>query len=207
MIKAILFDADGVLFDSFEGNLKFFQDLLGKFGHAQPTREEFMPYFGSNMRTIIKDFSKLERDEEIDTIWKAGKDRVVPYPMHLLRSPEGLEEAIKTLNENYTLGVVTSRAGDNVFETQELKGLMHLFKVVVGYLDTDQHKPHPAPLLFALGKLGLNPDEAIYVGDTPTDVAAARAAGMKVISFGADIPGSSGFVMSFNDLPEMIKKI
>ena len=207
MIKAILFDADGVLFDSFEGNLKFFQDLLQKFGHEAPTREEFSPHFGSNMRKIIRDFSKLESEDDIDIIWKAGKDRDVPYPMHLLRSPVGLEEAIRTLNETYTLGVVTSRVSDNVFETPELKELKHLFQVVVGYLDTDQHKPHPAPLLFALGKLGLNPDEAIYVGDTSTDIAAARAAGMKVIAFGGNIPGANAYTESFKDLPDIIIKI
>ena len=51
------------------------------------------------------------------------------------------------------------------------------FDVVVGAEDTSRHKPHPEPLLYALDRLGAEPSEAAYVGDSPFDVEAAKAAG------------------------------
>ena len=49
--------------------------------------------------------------------------------------------------------------------------------MVVGAEDTTRHKPHPEPLLHALERLGAGPAEAAYVGDSPFDVASAKAAG------------------------------
>lgn len=58
-------------------------------------------------------------------------------------------------------------------------GIDGLFGVVVGYEDTEEHKPHPAPFLKALERLGLAPGRAIAVSDSPLDVRAARAAGVR----------------------------
>jgi beta-phosphoglucomutase-like phosphatase (HAD superfamily) len=54
MIKAVLFDVDGVLIDSFEANLKFFQRLISKAGYTPPTREEYQVAFSMNLRSAIK---------------------------------------------------------------------------------------------------------------------------------------------------------
>ena len=57
----------------------------------------------------------------------------------------------------------------------------HLFEVVVGGDETTEHKPHPAPLLLALDRLGADPADAAYVGDSPFDMQAAKAAGVYAI--------------------------
>jgi phosphoglycolate phosphatase-like HAD superfamily hydrolase len=57
----------------------------------------------------------------------------------------------------------------------------HLFETVVGGDETEQHKPHPAPLLLALERLGASPEDAAYVGDSPFDMQAAKAAGLYAI--------------------------
>jgi pyrophosphatase PpaX len=54
----------------------------------------------------------------------------------------------------------------------------HLFETVVGGDETKKHKPDPEPLLLALERLGAAPDDAVYVGDAPFDVKAAKAAGL-----------------------------
>ena len=60
MIKAVIFDIDGVLLDSFEANLKFFQDLMIKFGYLPPTKEEVPPIFHLNMWDAIRSLTKSD---------------------------------------------------------------------------------------------------------------------------------------------------
>ena len=55
--------------------------------------------------------------------------------------------------------------------------LAEQFEVVVGHDDTDRHKPDPDPVLAAVGKMGAEPADAAYVGDSPFDIQAAKAAG------------------------------
>ena len=63
-----------------------------------------------------------------------------------------------------------------------LPALEPLFEVVVGSEDTDRHKPDPAPILHALDLLGAEPADAAYVGDSPFDLRAARAAGAHAVA-------------------------
>jgi pyrophosphatase PpaX len=53
---------------------------------------------------------------------------------------------------------------------------------VVGFEDTSSHKPDPEPVLLAIEQLGGTPDEAVYVGDSPFDIRAAKAAGMFAVA-------------------------
>ncbi len=205
MIKAVIFDVDGVLLDSFEANLKFFTDLLTKFGHRPPTREEFSKFTAHHMMGFIRDFSKIKSEEEIQKIWLAGKEHKVPYPYDLLDIPDALEETIKVLHKNFSLGIVTSRA-NTVFEVSQLAPLKKYFKVLVLYGDTDKHKPDPEPLLLAAKKLKIKPEECVYVGDTESDLIATRAAGMKAIIFSKDkFKDAHAGTAIFSELPKIIE--
>jgi pyrophosphatase PpaX len=62
--------------------------------------------------------------------------------------------------------------------------LAEQFEVVVGFEDTERHKPDPDPVLAALRKLGAEPSEAAYVGDSPFDIRAAKAAGVFAVAVG-----------------------
>lgn len=209
MIKAVIFDVDGVLLDSFEANLKFFNDLLRKFGHTPPTREEYKGLMASHMKAIIKQFSKLESEDEIQKIWIVGRDKKeVPYPSHLLNLPDALEETIKILHKDFILGIVTSREGSGVYRIPQLASLKKYFKVIISFEDTNDHKPHPAPLLLAAQKLNIKPEECVYIGDTETDLKAARSAGMKAIIFSKEIfKDAHAQTVIFSKLPEIIKSI
>src|SRR4029077_16973346 len=60
--------------------------------------------------------------------------------------------------------------------------ISHLFETVVGGDETEKHKPDPAPLLLAAERMYAPPDECAYVGDSPFDIRAAKAAGMHAIA-------------------------
>jgi HAD superfamily hydrolase (TIGR01549 family) len=208
MIKAVIFDVDGVLLDSFEANLKFYQDLMVKAGYRPPTREEFPPLFHLSMMEAIKALTKSASAKEIERIWEMGKSREVKYPIELLKMPEQAESVIDTLNKDFILGIVTSRIKEAVYEVPALAKLEKYFKTAVSYQDTVNHKPHPEPLLLAAQKLNISPNDAVYIGDVENDVIAGKAAGMKVVIYSKNKFGNADICISdFSKLPEVIKSL
>lgn len=207
MIKAIIFDIDGVLLDSFEANLKFFSDLMTNFGYNPPNKEQFVELFHRPMKHVIEIFTKAD-EKKVEKIWQAGKDKEIPYAHELLRTPEYLEITISALNKKYTLGIVTGRVRESVYSIVQLANLKQYFKVVVAFQDTENHKPHPEPLLLAARKLGVKPEECVYIGDVENDIKAARAAGMKIIIYSKNrFNQADACTSSFIKLPKLISSL
>ncbi len=208
MIKAVIFDVDGTLLDSFEANLKFFQNLMAAAGHPGLTREQYLSLYHINMRDVIRTLLASAPEEEITRIGEMGRSRAVEYPMALAHMFDGAAEAIKILSENYLLGIATSRLRDNIYEVPELAALRRYFRVTIGYEDTAEHKPDPAPLILAARQLGVLPEESVYVGDAATDLQSARAAGMKMILYSKHpVAGADAATDSFVRLPELIASL
>jgi phosphoglycolate phosphatase-like HAD superfamily hydrolase len=208
MIKAVIFDVDGVLLDSFEAGLKFFQDLLIASGYEPHTREEHSKLFHLTMKETIRHLTKSESEEEINKIWEMGKIRAVPYPLHLLKMPKDSEKTVIGLSKKYFLAIVTSRVKTSIYEFPKLAALEKYFKATISYQDTVNHKPHPEPLLLAASRLGVEPDECVYVGDLENDLTAARNAGMKFILYSKKkLKGADACTSSFKALPELINKL
>lgn len=208
MIKAVLFDVDGVLLDSFEANLDFFSNLMVKAGYQGPTREQYKKMFYLPMWDVIGVLTQSDSHDEIKRIWEMGRARDTFYDHNLLTLPEMAEEVIATLSASYRLGVVTGRIKESVFEFPALKALEESFSVVVSYEDTEHHKPHPEPLLLAAQRLNVSPSECIYIGDQETDMQAANAAGMKNILFSPSLNSANSIrATSFSQLSEIISRL
>lgn len=208
MIKAIIFDVDGVLIDSLNANVKFYQDLLVHVGYKSPPRSEIFKLLHLPMMDVIKILTKLTSEKEIKRIWQIGKSRSVPYPYDLVSTPKDLEQTIKDLNKKYSMGIVTSRIKGGVFTVPQLANLKQYFKVVIYYEDTKKHKPNPDPLLLAAEKLKMMPESIIYIGDMESDIQAAKAAHMKIILYRSkNLFNARHWTHSFNLLPKLISSI
>ncbi|HZE87013.1 MAG TPA: HAD family hydrolase [Methylomirabilota bacterium] len=206
MIKAVIFDIDGVLFDSFDANLKFFQSLFTLAGHKPPAKEDYQPLVHLSMHDVIKVLTNAS-DEETKKIWELGRSDKVPSVDHLIRMPKGIKETILQLHKNYLLGIVTSRIKEKVY-VAGLSELQHCFEVAIAYQDTMNHKPHPEPLLLACKKLDIKPQDAVYIGDTESDVIAGKAAGMKVVNYTKNkYKNADAHTYSFKELPKIIQKL
>ena len=105
-------------------------------------------------------------------------------PLHReLQACDGVLDVLAELKgEGRRLGVVTAKRRATVGLAFAVLPLEEYFDAVVGSDDTKRHKPHPDPLLLALETLGAQPDEAAYVGDSPFDVQAAKAAGLFAVA-------------------------
>lgn len=208
MIKAVIFDVDGVLIDSFEVNLRFIQRLMIKAGYGPPTREEYKSVFAMTLMDAIRTLIEPASEEEVKRIWKIGRGREVKYEADLLVMPKGAGKVIENMNKDYALGIVTSRVKECVYEAPELAELAKHFQVTVSYQDTANHKPHPEPLLLAASKLGVGPEECVYIGDVSSDLKAGQAAGMKVIIYSKNKPTQAdAWTTSFTELPSLVSSL
>lgn len=208
MIKAVVFDVDGVLIDSFDANLKFFQDLLTKAGYSPPTKEKYLPIFHLSMLDVIKHLTKLSSNEKINRVWEMGRSPEFKYPNHLLKPQKNLRKTIRKLNDEYLMGIVTNRIKEGIYKIPVVSKLQKYFQTIISWEDTINHKPHPEPLILACKKLNVMPAEAVYIGDAETDLIAGKAAGMKVIYFSQKKhENADATTLEFEKLPELIKSL
>lgn len=182
MIKAVLFDMDGVLVDSREANRKFKIELFKRAGYGDIDLEH-IEGFHKPMQTVITEAlaSKGVTDKtEIDRVFGLMFDSAV-REVQDFKFPKDLESTLEELGKRFDLGIVTSRIRFGIDEIFKLRPIEKYFDVVISFDDCLNHKPHPEPLQKALQKLKLSPAEAIYIGDSDTDIIAASAIDMPSI--------------------------
>jgi len=120
-----------------------------------------------------------ERAEELVRVYREHNE-----PLHDdLVAFEGIEGVLERLkSERRRLGIVTAKRRRTVDLAFSLLPLERYFDTVVTAEQTKQHKPHPEPVLAALERLGSSPDEAAFVGDSPFDMGAGKAAGVFTVA-------------------------
>ena len=176
---AVLFDLDGTLIDS--GAM-----ILASMRHATravlrreiPDEQLLATVGGSGLReqmTVVD----ADRADELVTAYREHNE-----PLHAeLRGFPGVERVLAELRSGARkLGVVTAKRRATVELAFAVLPLGRFFDVVVGWDDSERHKPHPDPVLVGVERLGAEAAEAAYVGDSPFDVAAARAAGVFAVA-------------------------
>ncbi len=187
MKTAVLFDFDGTLVDTTEMIHQSMRHAASTvLGRKDIPRETLLAYVGQ----------PLQRQMERIDAEKAGL-LLEAYRRHheenhdaLIDEFPGIVEALSRLRSAGTkVAVVTSKRRVSVeMALNNFPGLRDVVDRFVTMEDTKEHKPHPEPLLRGLKLLGGVPkDEAAYVGDSPFDVEAARAAGLTsvAVSWGA----------------------
>ncbi len=119
----------------------------------------------------------------VDDLVEAYREHNVPLHSELEAFWEVVEVLPRLRAEGRRLGIVTAKRHASVqLAFDQLPGLEANFDVVVGAEDTKRHKPDPEPLLAALDRLGASSADAAYVGDSPFDIRAAKAAGVMAVA-------------------------
>jgi pyrophosphatase PpaX len=171
----VLFDLDGTVIDSGAIILASMRHAAREVLGVEVPDEQLMAAVGgpgleAQMRALSPD-----RADELVTVYRAHNE-----PLHdELVCCAGMDEVLVQLkDEGRRLGIVTAKRRQTVELAFARIPIEHLFETVVGGDETKKHKPDPEPLLLALERLGAAPDDAVYVGDAPFDVKAAKAAGL-----------------------------
>ena len=174
----VLFDLDGTVVDS--GGI-----ILASMRHATRTvldreipDEELMAAVGGpGLEAQMRAFAP-DRVDELVRVYREHNE-----PLHDgLESFLGIADVLVALkDEGRKLGIVSAKRRRTVELAFARVPLGHLFDVVVGGDDTVRQKPDAEPLLHALARLGAEPADAAYVGDSPYDMEAARAGGLYAV--------------------------
>ena len=174
-LKAVLFDLDGTLIHSVDHIVDCWQHTARTCLGREMTREEILPTLG---RTLYDAFEEIApgRSDELYEVYRAHQ--VVTHDS-TVTMVEGTRETLEALKKaGMLLGVVTAKKLVTAMRGIDLFGLAAYFDTIVTLEDSSKHKPSPEPLLVAAQKLGIRPEEAVYVGDARVDIEAGHAAGM-----------------------------
>lgn len=172
-IKAVLFDYDGTLRDSRSLIYASLEHTFTEHGLPAPTKDELAPHI--HHHSFVHE--ALAPEVPYDDFEGVYRDKVNEL-MPTVKLYDGAEELLHKLDQaDYKLGLVTA-AKDAAKNLEDL-GVAQLFDVVISAKDITKHKPDPEGILLAVERLGIEPGEAVYVGDMMTDMYAAQAAGLK----------------------------
>ena len=175
----VLFDLDGTVVDS--GGI-----ILASMRHATRTvlGREFSDAAlmaavgGPGLEQQMRAFGGEGHVDELIRVYREHNE-----PLHEQLLPcAGMDDVLVRLkDEGRRLGIVSAKRKRTVELAFASVAIGHLFDVVVGGDEAERQKPEPDLLLLALDRLGAEPDTAAYVGDSPFDMQAARAAGMHAV--------------------------
>jgi pyrophosphatase PpaX len=173
-LRAVLFDLDGTLIDSIDNIVACWQHTTRTLLGREIDRADVLPIIG---RTLIDSFEEMApgRGEEMLVEYRAFQATCHDDMVKLVPGTRDTLEKLKA--SGLLLGVVTSKGIVTATNGLNLFDLRPYFDVLVTLEDTTRHKPNAEPLLAACDRLGIQPDEAIYVGDAVVDILCGKAAG------------------------------
>lgn len=182
-IKAVIFDCDGVLFESQGANLAFYNRMFKHFGYEEVTSADSEKAHFCHIATssvVVQTLMREEHHEAAMTFLdQLDFCEFIPY---MVPEPH-LYEVLEQLQNEFVLGVATNR-GRSIVPVLEQFKLREYFSVVVNSHDVENPKPAPDMLLLAVERLGADCSEAVFIGDSVYDRRAAEGAKTAFIGYG-----------------------
>jgi len=188
VVTTVIYDCDGVMFESFEANFAFYSKVLERFGKSSLDRSDAetmrLLHTYSSKDVLATLFAGDPREEEALRFAATIDYReLLPY-MHM---EEGLLATLEALRGRVNLAVCTNRSTSMEMLLEDF-GLASYFSFVMTALKVANPKPHPEPLLKILEYYRIGPREALFVGDSELDRRSAEAAGVPFVAYKADLP-------------------
>ena len=175
-LAAVLFDWDGTLVDSYHADSQAYLALFREMGVPWGLRQ-LEQHYSPDWYVVYRAAGiPSTRWPEADRTWRAY------YAQHRPKLIKGARRVLGQLARRHRLGLVTSGDRNRVMRQLRDFGLLRILRTRICGGDLEEKKPHPAPLQMALRQMALEPVECVYVGDTPEDIAMARAAGVRAIA-------------------------
>jgi len=201
VLRLIIFDCDGVLFESWRANVAFYNSILASLDlpplddegrrlcHTLSSPQLYARLFGPDPALLRR-------------VTDAAR-RIDYGPFYALMEPvPALEETLTQLAARCPLALATNR-GTTVTGIVERFRLQEFFPIRVGILDVAHPKPAPDLLLACLERANVAPEAALYIGDTDLDRIAASAAGVAYVGVGP-ASGARWTITGIRQLPRLL---
>jgi phosphoglycolate phosphatase len=200
-IHVVAFDCDGVMFDSTLANRAYYNHLLKHIGQPEMTPDQFAFV---HMHTVDESLEYLIHDP--DLLSEARKHRLQMTYLSFIRHMEA-EPTLETLLDNLTpafkTAIATNRT-DTMDHVLSEHGLAGRFDIVVTASDVRYPKPHPEQLNVILAHFDIEPDQMIYIGDSPLDGEAAHAAGVPFIAYRNSDLEADKYIESLQEIEDIL---
>ncbi|MCU7924304.1 MAG: phosphoglycolate phosphatase [Candidatus Thiodiazotropha sp. (ex Dulcina madagascariensis)] len=185
--EMILIDVDGTLVDSVPDLAYCVDEMMKQLGRPPHGEAKVRNWVGNGVERLVRRALTGQLDGESD---EADYERAYPIFLDLYavntsqRSMlyPGIREGLDYLkNQGYRLGCVTNKAAQFTLPLLKDLGVDSDFEIIIAGDTLPKKKPDPMPLLHAAKSLGVDPVAALMVGDSQSDVKAARAAGFQIV--------------------------
>ncbi len=201
-IKVVAFDCDGVMFDTAEANRVYYNKILRHFGRPTLTAEQFAIV---HMHTVDESLAYLFPDEK-DLAAVQAYRRGMNYQAYLkyLTMEPHLVSLLAKIRPVMKTAIVTNRT-DTMNRLLVEFGLTGSFDLVITASDVQRPKPHPEGLIKILRYFAISPQQAVYIGDSPLDATAAKAAGITLVAYDNPRLPTDYHIVSLNQLEELLE--
>jgi phosphoglycolate phosphatase len=219
-VKAVVFDLDGTLMDSkidYEKMGNMIRELLVSMGLPEPLEDRRKVY------RVIKGGAATLREyglpeASLEATIAVMEDIMNGVELEALDTielrPHAKDAVAELHGEGLSLGVATRSHREYTVRGLEKHGMLPFFHVVVARDDVPYPKPDPRHLLHAIGLLGVDPVDTLFVGDTTTDLKTADAAGVEFLGYWRDDAwaqrlmeeGCSRIIKDLRELPRLVRE-
>ena len=176
MIRAILFDMDGVLVDSFDGWVNLVNAAAEHFGRPPISRDEFLKVYGQSTQLDVDVFFPAQSVEEVDGYYETQFGGLAEN-VKLMPGAQAVMDQMK--RQNLHTAVITNTGGGLARSILQKVDLWPAH--VIGGDEVASAKPSPDMVFLACRLLNVSAEEAVVVGDSRFDIEAAAAAGVRSI--------------------------
>jgi len=212
MIKAVVFDVDGVLIDSNGIILEAYRKTAERLRLRIPSTQEIMNLMG---RPLVEIVGTLWADANVELYTKEFR-RLFMDENLVIPEIKGAVDAVKEIRESgFRIGALSGKIMFFIKKhCREARFDINWFEAIVSFESTKKHKPDPEPLLYAISKLDVKPEETVYVGDAISDYECAKNAKVEYV---AVLTGSlrredleklevKNVINSVAELPDLLRK-
>ncbi len=204
-IKLLVFDCDGVLFDSREANRAYYNHIAQAMGRPPLSEEEFrfvhMQTAENSIRYLFRDYPEL-LNKALAYQKRLNYEKFLP----LMKPEPGLKEFISSIRPPLKTAISTNRT-TTMGKLLEIFELYPYFDLVVTALDSPKPKPHPEALTIILEHFGVNPKETLYIGDSEVDLELTKKVGVPLVAYKNPELPADYHVMSFEELYTLLKRL
>ncbi len=175
-MKTFLFDLDGTLIDSVGLILASYRHTMTTHFGAPYPDARWTRGLGTPLMLQLEEFATPEHPTQ--SLAKTYRDYTLAHHDDFVRVFDQIPQVLRALQPMGPMGIVSGKRRVGVERGLRTCELTDFFEVIVGADDHEDHKPNPGPIEFALSQLGARPEDAVYIGDAPSDLEAGRRAGV-----------------------------
>lgn len=202
-VHCVIYDCDGVLFDSLAANSKLYNDFCVKMGR-EPLRPEEMEYVHTH--TVYEAIHFIfGRDKEMEkrALELLKQIDLREYIVYLKMEPN-LLQTLDRLKEKGIIRAISTNRTTSMKHIMERFGLRPFFDMVVTALDVKNPKPDPESIEKIIQAFNLNKEEVVFVGDSEVDQQTAKSSGIKFIAYKNREIANDAFIEDHLDLLNLL---